>query len=589
MRTTSALYKQLRADPDAWYEVRVTCGNTTYGPDRLKSCRISQELFDGDGPQVGGNVAARCDLVLIEETANWPRMAAFTVDVRLRSDDGQQASEWLCMGTFYTDEREADFYGNLTIVAFDAMLLLEQSWTDKVADLPAVWPITARAAAALLVEATGIALDPRTVLDNTVAFIGLDTTSTARQVYASIAAAQGGNWQITPEGKLRLLLMGDEPGDYGAKAGLAVGGLVTAGEQSGSGSTGDYVYLGLAASTLDKGAPLDAVTGVELTAESGSVASAGTSTGYVIKAACDFSDSGAAGLALQALAGYVYKPFKSDGALLDPAAEIGDFVVVDGAAYTIVTAEWALGPDISCDIEAPAETEVDHEYQRISDAARTLRKALASDSAMQSYLLSYIQQTAEAIMIGVEQGYLSKEDAEEEFTRMGDIVSGIQTNLGTNYYTKADADREISEAEASALAAAGAVETELHSNYYTKTEDDATTTALRSSIQLTRDDLTVAMNQVAQDSNDRYNEITYFIRYRNGVVIIGASDSPADFRISPQEIAACWNGEATSYWNQDKQRTPKQLEIPVGGSLREGDFIWQPRSSGNLSLMWVGV
>ena len=63
---------------------------------------------------------------------------------------------------------------------------------------------------------------------------------------------------------------------------------------------------------------------------------------------------------------------------------------------------------------------------------------------------------------------------------------------------------------------------------------------------------------------------------------------PLNFRISPTQISACENSDATSYWNSDKQVTPKVLEIPVGGSLRTGSVQWQPRSSGNLSLLWVG-
>ena len=56
----------------------------------------------------------------------------------------------------------------------------------------------------LLAQATGIQLDSRDVLDDTVAFIGLDTLRTAREVWADIAAAQGGNAILTPEGRTLL-------------------------------------------------------------------------------------------------------------------------------------------------------------------------------------------------------------------------------------------------------------------------------------------------------------------------------------------------------------------------------------------------
>ncbi len=566
MRQTSELYKTLRAEAGSVYEVQVERGGTVYGMDRLVSLSIDQALFEGDGPQIGGNQAARCSLVLREQTANWPRMADFNVRVRLCSEDGERRSEWLSMGRYYTDERSAAG-DDLTVTAFDGMLLLEQPWTDKIKEPPAAWPITAKAAGALLQEATGIDLDPRTELDDTVAFVGLNTLSTARQAWSMIAAAHGGSLQMTPEGLLRIVPLASASTGSAAIAGIAVAGVSVVGVSAGTGG-GDSqaVQLGRAVSKLDTGESLPGITGVELQTEAGSTAAAGTDDGYVLRGICDFSDDRAALLSLRSVRGYVYRPFTAAGARLDPATELGDTVIIDGTARQIVTAEWSISPHITADIAAPYEAEVDHEYTVPSEAANALRKALQADTQLRSY----IEQTAEAIRLGVQEGYLSKEEGAAQYDRLTELVNGslqsLREDLGDNYYTREDTD----------------------STFSTKEESQDALAALSSSVELTKEELTVAMSQVTKDANERYNTITYFIRYINGVVVVGATDSPMDFRISPQEIAACFNGEATSYWNQDKQRTPKQLEIPVGGSLREGDFIWQPRSSGNLSLMWVG-
>ena len=69
-----------------------------------------------------------------------------------------------------------------------------------------------------------------------------------------------------------------------------------------------------------------------------------------------------------------------------------------------------------------------------------------------------------------------------------------------------------------------------------------------------------------------------------GTVVIGQTDSMSEFRISNEQIAAVYNNEIVSYWNQSKQYTPKQLQIPLGGSLRLGNILFQPRTSGNLSI-----
>lgn len=405
MRTTSALYKSLRAELGSFYQVRVwvVTSGATYGHDKLRSCKIRQSLSGGSGLSVGGVVSAQCDILLREDTENWPRMAEFQVQVRIVSEDETQTSEWLTMGTFYTDERQADRYGNLSITGFDAMLKTEQSWTDKVQNLPANWPITASAAAALLSEATGIQLDARNNLDNTVAFIGLDTTSTAREVLSTIAAAQGGNWQITPNGRLLLVTYQDMDGAFPAIAGIAVAGISVVGDTnyvSGAGQNAEYTYVGLSLASLTVGEPLSSVTGVRLEAEDGTVSQAGTDTGYVVKGQCNFSTTtGVAALCLSALQGKSYKPFNGGGAFLDPAAELGDMVIVDGRSYQIGQINWNLSNHITAEIGAPYEEEVDHEYTADSSEARHYRKTLVNESELRSY----ITQTAAQIRLEVQE------------------------------------------------------------------------------------------------------------------------------------------------------------------------------------------
>ena len=129
---------------------------------------------------------------------------------------------------------------------------------------------------------------------------------------------------------------------------------------------------------------------------------------------------------------------------------------------------------------------------------------------------------------------------------------------------------------------------DIEARFYTQEEGEETAAALQSEISLTNNRMTIAMSQLRTDVDGEFEQMAYYIRYKDGVIIIGRTDMPLNFRISPTQISACENNDATSYWNADKQVTPKVLEIPVGGSLRTGSVQWQPRSSGNLSLLWVG-
>ena len=133
MRQTSALYKAIRNQPGYHYNVNVICNDTetTYGMDKLKSVHIKPMLFPENGPSIGNACSTECDIVLIEDSENWPRMAEFEVKVQIMSEDNTHVSEWLTMGTFYTDERAYTVTGDLSIIGFDFMLTMEQYWTDR--------------------------------------------------------------------------------------------------------------------------------------------------------------------------------------------------------------------------------------------------------------------------------------------------------------------------------------------------------------------------------------------------------------------------------------------------------------------------
>ena len=664
MRETSALYKTLRQDPDSVYEVNIVRGQTVYGMNDIISASVHQSLIgERPGPSVGGTVSARCSITIREESVNWPRMASFEVRVRLCSADGLQASEWLSLGVFLTDQRSESKYGNLSIEAFDAMLMLDQYWTDRIppASMPASWPITAAEAASLLAQATGIQLDSRDVLDDTVAFIGLDTLRTAREAWADIAAAQGGNAILTPEGKIHIVpLTNTSSREHSAVAGVAIAGLAIVGTDD----SGGYVpgpgieVLGLAVSKLDTSPALAAVSGVILTDPAGLDASAGTSTGYILRASCAYSDTAAAGLCLGFVSGYVYRPFEARDAHLDPAVELGDLIIFEELRHQIMSIDWKLGAWITADLAAPTETAIDHEYTTMTRSATTLRKAMQLDAALNTTLRSYIQQTAAEILQGVAATYVSDVTFDATVQRLQSEIDGAietysgaavptlqnppastwtsdterDTHVGDLYVVNSQGgdyagfyyrfeklgagsyqwtllkDSEVTKAlaeaeEANERAQAAAEEAtmlqailandysptaDIEARFYSEEEGQAAAAALQSEMSLTENRLTIAMSQLRTDVDGEFEQMAYYIRYKDGVIIIGRTDMPLNFRISPTQISACENNDATSYWNADKQVTPKVLEIPVGGSLRTGSVQWQPRSSGNLSLLWVG-
>ena len=121
--------------------------------------------------------------------------------------------------------------------------------------------------------------------------------------------------------------------------------------------------------TLSVGRKLDAYTGVVIhcgqDANGNEVTiSAGDATGYVLEidnplGTQQMADTILSGLKLR---GQRYQPYGASSALLDPSAEIGDAVTVDGTASVLLSASTKHGRIMAADISAPYEEEVDHEF-----------------------------------------------------------------------------------------------------------------------------------------------------------------------------------------------------------------------------------
>lgn len=93
--------------------------------------------------------------------------------------------------------------------------------------------------------------------------------------------------------------------------------------------------------------------------------------------------------------------------------------------------------------------------------------------------------------------------------------------------------------------------------------------------------------QVEQNREDIGTVQTTFRVTADGAEI-SKNTSDTTLKLENDQITLEVYGEPVSYWNINEQYMPKMVNIPVGGSLRLGSIQFQPRSSGNLSLLWVG-
>lgn len=113
---------------------------------------------------------------------------------------------------------------------------------------------------------------------------------------------------------------------------------------------------------------------------------------------------------LAAVQGYAYKPFNAAGAILDPAAEIGDGVSVDEVYSVLADIETTFSPLMSANIGAPEDGSIDHEYpyessenRLIAQEIQGLRTSFIVENGKISAEISDVQQTQRGIQNNITQ------------------------------------------------------------------------------------------------------------------------------------------------------------------------------------------
>lgn len=227
MQQTSQTYKTLLA-AGAPKEVRALIYRSTnaynvYGQEKVVSATTRASMLDSS-LSIGNCIAKELNLVLrnFAGMPTIPRMAQIVMQFRL--NDGTQQSEWIPKGTYFIDTRDESYEGVLTINAFDPMLKSEQSFTKP--GNQGNWPRSDVSVVNAIATAMGVSIDSRTTaimtrnyqinypgisLDNGTPQYSTDGAMSMRQVLGYIGAMYGGNWVITDENKLRLIVLGDIP------------------------------------------------------------------------------------------------------------------------------------------------------------------------------------------------------------------------------------------------------------------------------------------------------------------------------------------------------------------------------------------
>lgn len=357
-------------------EFKAVINGATYTYGAIKSAQITKSMMDK--LTIGQATSAMLDMVFRPE-GTIPTAAKIECYVRLtnyepttlvtdeagniiKTDDGyilagaySVVTDWIPFGTFYIDTREIAANGLMTITAYDRMLAAEQEFPNSAGSM------TMNAAVAYIAAALGVEADDR----NQIAPYSIDSPVglyTMREVLSGIAAASGGNFIITEDNKLRLVR-------------LASPATVDTTRVASYDALSDMVTIGR----------------ITLYPDGDTQYSSGTS-GYEIQADCIYATQAICDYVNSLLGGVTYLPYSAGTAMLNPAIELGDSVSPNGKNSIVASAVFTIGVSMSASIEAPIDTEVNHEYP-YQGRTKEERKTAVS--------VSEIRKTTDAISLAV--------------------------------------------------------------------------------------------------------------------------------------------------------------------------------------------
>lgn len=379
-------WETARDDPNHIGELLVTIDGKPYAAQDIVSCEIERNLLENTA-EVGNATAAVLTLE-ISQGETIPKRAKVVVQYRLMLDDAR--TDYIPKGTYWINTREKD--GRyLKLTCYDAMLMAQQDYLgDVTAD---DWPQQETACVTEIAQRIGVEIDPRTQIgtgDNHQ--VSMPVGRTMREVLEQIAAANGGNWCITPAGKLLLVPFA---------------------------GTGDVL-------PAVSGAPdcgnVQTITGVRVVRnDTDTPLLAGDETGTVLEVENENGTQALADELAQKLVGLPYAPYTCDQRYIDPVAEAGDKITVGSVACVAYNIKESLGPSHYADLEAPAEAgELEEEYpyqnaaERVKKQLGTVTASVAEIRKDQKSIEAEVKKTTETVAQNTQDIEAARKEAAEK-------------------------------------------------------------------------------------------------------------------------------------------------------------------------------
>lgn len=163
----------------------------------------------------------------------------------------------------------------------------------------------------------------------------------------------------------------------------------------------DKFIIGSAADSLKISDPLSAYSRVTLKVADGVEYTAGTDSGKELISENPFGTQKMANDMLARINGYSYQTYTATGAILDPAAEIGDAVQVERTYGGIYSVSKSYGKMIRADVSAPGTEEIDESVPYKSHETRKVERQFIETRAQ---LKIQADQISAEVSARIEQG-----------------------------------------------------------------------------------------------------------------------------------------------------------------------------------------
>lgn len=229
---------------------------------------------------------------------------------------------------------------------------------------------------------------------------------------------------------------------------------------------------------------------------------------------------------------------------------------------------------------------------RVGDTIRVRSKphGVDDDFLLTERKYDLINPGNDRVTLGADIATLTGSDAAGD-RKSGNDLQRVERNLRAGYVLdQAAMVEEVRETLSSLIQqTAEEIRTEIAETYYSG--DDIVSmisTRLEQTVDgftFSFDSLQALVNDNDADARTRFKEISRYIRFEDGDIVLGEQGNELVLRVSNDRISFLDDGAEVAYFSNKKLYV---LDGQFLQSLRVGPFAWIPRANGNLSLIKVG-